>query len=106
MLERARVSDAVRVRCDLSPTGRTWTLATFAVVARLLASHWAHAGAGWLFTTDVLEVDELDMESAISVARGLVDLGPAGRFLRGGTTSAPLAPSSNLLIRHGVRDKR
>lgn len=81
-MERARASDAVRVRCDLSPTGQTWDLAAFVAVARLLAPHQGHPGAGWLFTADVLEVDGLDMEDAISVARGLVDIATAGRFLR------------------------
>lgn len=60
-------------------------------MARLLAPHQGHSGAGWLFTSDVLEVDGLDMESAISVARGLVDLGTAGRFLRDGP--APPSPA-------------
>lgn len=82
VLERGRGSDAVRVRCDLSPTGRVWNMAAFGTVARLLAPHRGHPGAGWLFTADVLEVDGLDMESGISIARGLVDLGTAGRFLR------------------------
>jgi hypothetical protein len=36
--------------------------------------------AGWLFTPGELRIDGLEMEEAITVARGLVDLATAGRF--------------------------
>ena len=83
VMERGESGDAVRVRCDLSTTGRTWDFGAFAQVARLIGPlHAGHGGGGWMFTTDVLEVDGLQMEDAISIVRELVDIATAGRFLR------------------------
>lgn len=95
VMEIMPATDAVRIRCDLSPTGGTWDFVAFAQIARLISPLHASAPGGWLFTDDVLEVDGLDMESAISVARGLVDLGTAGRFLRDADTAwvgSPVLP--------------
>jgi hypothetical protein len=36
--------------------------------------------AGWLFTPEELQLDGLEMEEGITVARGLVDVATAGRF--------------------------
>ena len=77
-----RTSDAARIRCDLSTTGKTWNFATFAQVARLISPLHASCLGGWLFTNDVLEIDGLEMEDAICVVRELVDIASAGRFLR------------------------
>jgi len=82
VIERGEARDAVRIRCDVSSTGKTWDFAAFAQVARLISPLHASDPGGWLFTDDVLEVDGLDMEDAISVARELVDLASAGHFIR------------------------
>jgi hypothetical protein len=80
VLSRTRGSDGVRIRCDLSPTGRAWGFDAFPVVARLLGEQQPIDRAGWLFTPDELQVEGLEMEEAITVARGLVDVATLGRF--------------------------
>jgi hypothetical protein len=80
VLRTARGTDAVRVHCDLSPTGREWGFDAFRTIAPLLGDQHAVDRASWLFTPDELQLDGLEMEEAITVARGLVDFATAGRF--------------------------
>jgi hypothetical protein len=80
VLSTAQSSDAVRIRCDLSPTGRAWGFDAFRAMARLLGDQHAVDRAGWLFTPDELQIDGLEMEEAITVVRGLVDVATLGRF--------------------------
>ncbi len=80
VMSTTRGSDGVRVRCDLSPTGRDWRFDAFRTMARLLGDQHPIDRAGWLFTPDELQVDGLEMEEAITVARRLVDFATAGRF--------------------------
>jgi hypothetical protein len=80
VLRTARGTDAVRVHCDLSPTGREWGFDAFRTIAPLLGDQHAVDRASWLFTPDELQLDGLEMEEAITVARGLVDVATAGRF--------------------------
>jgi hypothetical protein len=80
VLGTTRASDGVRIRCDLSPTGREWSFDAFRTMAQLLGEQHPADRAGWLFTQDELQVDGLEMEEAIAVVRGLVDVATAGRF--------------------------
>jgi hypothetical protein len=92
VLSRTRGSDGARIRCDLSPTGRDWGFEAFPVMARLLGEQHPVDRASWLFTQDELQVDGLEMEEAITVARGLVDVATMGRFRP--ETFAPAGESS------------
>jgi hypothetical protein len=80
VLRTTRGTDAVQVRCDLSPTGQSWGFDAFPVMARLLGEQHPVDRAGWLFTPDELQVEGLVMEEGIALARGLVDVCTAGRF--------------------------
>jgi hypothetical protein len=80
VISTTRGSDAVRVRCDLSPTGRDWGFDALRTMARLLGDQQPVDRACWLFTQDELQVDGLEMEEAITVVCGLVDVATAGRF--------------------------
>jgi hypothetical protein len=92
VISTTRGSDAVRVRCDLSPTGRDWGFDAFRTMARLLGEQQPIDRAGWLFTQDELQVDGLEMEEAITIARGLVDLTTAGRFRPQEVPTPPAPP--------------
>jgi hypothetical protein len=65
-----RGSDGARIRCDLSPTQREWGFDAFRTMARLLGDQEPVDRGGWLFTQDELQVEGLEMEAAITVARG------------------------------------
>lgn len=92
MLRTARGTDAVQVRCDLSPTGQSWGFDAFPVMARLLGEQQPVDRASWLFTQDELQVDGLAMAEAITVARGLVDVATAGRFRPQEVPTPPAPP--------------
>jgi hypothetical protein len=76
----ARDSDAVRVRCDLSPTGRSWEFDAFRTIGRMLYQQQPVGRASWLFTQEEIQVDGLEREEAITVVRDLVLVAPGGRF--------------------------
>jgi hypothetical protein len=76
-------SDFARIRCDVSPTGQDWSFAAFAAIGKLLEPLAPCVDGSWLFTTDELQLDGIEMEEAIHIARALVDLGTAGRFREG-----------------------
>jgi hypothetical protein len=80
VMSTTRGTDGARIRCDLSPTGRDWDFDAFRSMARLLGDQHPVDRASWLFTQDELQVDGLEMEEAITVAQGLVDVATAGRF--------------------------
>lgn len=71
VVDRPR-SGGVRLRCDLAPTGRTWPLHAFPSIARLVGDLVPIEPGGWLFSPDLLEIDGLDLDSAVGVARALV----------------------------------
>ena len=75
--------DTARVRCDLSPTGQDWSFGAFAAIGRLLEPLASYPEGSWLFTTDELQLDGIEMDEAIHIARSLVDLGTMGRFREG-----------------------
>jgi hypothetical protein len=79
-LSTARHTDAVRLRCDLAPTGRSWGYDAFRTIGRLLYQQQPVGRAGWLFTEQELQVDGLEMEDAIGLARDLVVIASGGRF--------------------------
>jgi hypothetical protein len=91
VLRTARGTDAVQLRCDLSPTGQSWGFDAFRTMARLLGDQQPVDCASWLFTQDELQIDGLEMEEAIAVVRGLVDVATAGRF-RPQAVSTPTKP--------------
>jgi hypothetical protein len=101
-----RGSDAVRIRCDLSTTGRTWDFAAFGQAARLIHHLHAVEPGGWLFSNDVLEVDGLQMDDAIGVARDLVDIASAGRFLRDGHDASTIPSNPTLPVSPQVTMER
>lgn len=76
-------SDAARIRCDVSTTDQDWSFAAFAAIGKLLEPLASYQEGSWLFTTDELQLDDIEMEEAIHIARSLVDLGTAGRFREG-----------------------
>ncbi len=106
VLRTARGTDAVRVRCDLSPTGRSWGFDAFPVMARLLGDQHPVDCAGWLFTQDELQLDGLEMEEAITVARGLVDVATAGRLRPESVLPPPEPPVHALRFPHRTRIER
>jgi len=75
-----RVSDAARIRCDLSSSEGRWDFAAWRTIGRMLSQLAAVDRADWLFTPEELRLDGLEMEEAIAIARGLVDVTTAGRF--------------------------
>lgn len=80
MLRTARGTDAVRVTCNLTPTGRSWNFAAWRTVGRMLYRLHAVDRADWLFTPEELQLDGLEMEKAIGPARDLVLIASGGRF--------------------------
>jgi hypothetical protein len=84
--------DAARVRCDLSPTGQDWSFGAFAAIGKLVEPLASYEHGSWLFTTDELQLDGIEMDEAVHIARALVDLGTMGRFREGVYDEGP-APS-------------
>jgi hypothetical protein len=76
-------SNGARIRCDVSPTGNDWSFGAFAAIGRLLEPLASVPDGTWLFTTDELQLDGIEMDEAIHIARSLVDLATAGRFRPG-----------------------
>lgn len=58
--------------CDLSSTGRSWELPALLSIARMLRNGYPVPGSSWIFTSDLLEIDGLCSDDAISLARRLV----------------------------------
>lgn len=75
-----RVTDAARIRCDLSSSKGRWDFAAWCTIGRMLYEQHAVGEADWLFTPEELQADGLEMEEAIATARGVVDVTTAGRF--------------------------
>lgn len=71
-------ADGIRLRCDLSSTGRSWELHALLSIARMLQGVYLVPGSSWIFTSDLLEIDGLSSDDAISLARRLVGFA-AGR---------------------------
>lgn len=61
-----------RVRVDLSSMDARWNPAALPEIGRLIAG--AAIDAAFLIAPDTLEVDRLDEQGALSIARGVVDL--------------------------------
>lgn len=80
VLATDRVSDAARIRCDLSSSEARWGFAAWRVIERMLYEQHPVGEADWLFTPEELQLDGLELEEAITIARGLVDVTTAGRF--------------------------
>jgi hypothetical protein len=76
-------SDFTHTRCNVSPTGQDWSFAAFGETGKLLNPLAPYQEGSWLFTTDELQLDGIEMEDAIHNTRALVDLGTAGRFPEG-----------------------
>lgn len=76
-------TDGARIRCDLSPTGQDWSFGAFSAIGKLLEPLASYQHGSWLFTTDELQLDGIEMDEAIHIARALVDLGTMGRFREG-----------------------
>jgi hypothetical protein len=89
VLSTARDSDAVRLRCDLAPTGRSWGYDAFRRIGRLLCQLLPVGRASWLFTEQELQVEGLEMEEAIGLARDLVLIASGGRFRPQDASPAP-----------------
>jgi hypothetical protein len=99
-------TDAVTDRCDLGPTARSWGFEAFGSMARLLVGLSAVDRAGWLFTPDVMQLEGLEMEEAITVARGLVDVATAGRFRPQDVPTPPDRPISGTPFPEHTRIER
>ena len=75
------VLSTTRGSAATSPTGRTWGFDAFRTIGRLLYQLQPVDGpARWLFTEQELQLDTLEMEEAIGLARDLVVLASGGRF--------------------------
>lgn len=83
VLSTVPASNYARIRCDISPTGQDWSFGAFAAIGKLLEPLVSYEEGSWLFTTDELQLDGIEMDEAIHIARALVDLGTAGRFREG-----------------------
>jgi hypothetical protein len=99
-------TDAVTVRCDLGPTERSWGFDVFGSMARLMVGLSAVDRADWLFTPEVIQLEELEMEEAITVARGLVDIATAGRFRPQDVPTPPDQPISGTPFPQHTRIER
>jgi len=75
--------DLARVHCDVSTTGSDWSFAAFAAIGKLVEPLIPYQEGSWLFTTDELQIDGIEMDEAVHIARALVDLGTMGRFCEG-----------------------
>jgi hypothetical protein len=77
VLRTVPLSDAVRLRCEFAPTGRTWGFDAWRSIGRLLYQQQPVGRAGWLFTEQELQLDSLEKEVAIGLARDLVMIASA-----------------------------
>lgn len=75
--------NGARIRCDISTTGNDWSFGAFAAIGKLLEPLAGMPDGSWLFTTDELQIDGIEMDEAIHIVRALVDLATAGRFREG-----------------------
>lgn len=71
--------EGARFRCDLSSTGRSWDLHAIPSIGGMLHDVYPVSGSGWIFTPDLLEVDGLCSEDAITLARSFVGFTTARR---------------------------
>jgi hypothetical protein len=69
VLSTVRNSGAVRIRCDLDPTGRCWDFASWRSIGRMLYQLQPVERAGWLFTPEELQLEGREREVAITIAR-------------------------------------
>lgn len=75
----ASSADDCRVTCDVSSAGKIFSAAIF----RLLGQRAADSlSTNFLLTQDTFQMDGLDSEMAISLARSMVQIGKDDRFLR------------------------
>jgi hypothetical protein len=72
-----------RIRCDISTTGNDWSFGAFAAIGKLVEPLAPYPEGSWLFTSDELQLDGIDMDDAVHITRALVDLATAGRFRPG-----------------------
>lgn len=100
------LSDGVRIRCDISTTRKYWALQDFGSMARLFDGVMTLDDQGWLFTRDELEVDGLEMEDAVGIARGLVDITTAGRFRPQEVPTPTPPPVHSIPLRHQTPTER
>jgi hypothetical protein len=75
-----------RVRVDLSPTGRDFLPAAMAPIGRACAQQGAGGpetltDAGWIATSDVIEVDAPDLDSAVAIVEAVLRLANDERWL-------------------------
>ncbi len=63
-------TDGVQVVCDVSPTGRDLSPSVLIQIGRALLESNQHGG--WIATPDVIEVDGLDTESALTLVEQLL----------------------------------
>jgi hypothetical protein len=103
-LATARHTDAVRLRCDLAPTGRSWGFDAWRTIGRLLYQQQPVGRASWLFTEQELQLDGLEMEEAIGLARDLVMIASGGRFRP--QDPSPDPPVHAPILRHQTRIER
>lgn len=68
------------VRCDMGPTESVWQTDVYRHFTRMLASEILPDYATWTVTRTVFEVTGIDTDSAVGIARDLVDIATAGRF--------------------------
>ena len=90
----------VRIRCDVSTSGSEWTLDDIPSITNLLSGLGSGGHTRWLFTSDELQLDDLPMEDAIHIARGLVDVTTAGRLRPGSERQPGNSNTTGLPIRH------
>lgn len=64
-------ANGARLRCDQSSTGRSWDLYALLSIVPMLRNVYPVPGSSWIFTPDLLEIDGLCSEDAISLARRL-----------------------------------
>ena len=69
-----RLSDGARIRCDLSPSEGRWGFVAFRTIERRLYERHAAGRADWLLTPEELQLDGLEMEGAVVIAHGPVDV--------------------------------
>jgi hypothetical protein len=105
VMRAARTADTVRIPCDLAPTGRSWDVAAWRSIGRMLYHLQPVERAGCHFTSDELQPDGLEMREAIAIVRGLVDLATAGRF-RPQAVPPPEPPVRSPRFPHQTRMER
>jgi hypothetical protein len=103
-LSTVRNTDAVALRCDLAPTGKSWDFDAWRTIGRLLHQQQPVGRAGWLFTEQELQLEGLEMEEGIGLARALVLIASGGRFRPQDPSPAPLVHAP--VLRHQTRMER